>query len=225
MTDDIDARKWIDTLAERLREQFGDRLLLVGLQGSRRRDEATPTSDIDSVVVLDELTLEDLTAFRAIVKSMPRNELACGFIGGVEELRNWPRHDVFQLAMDTETRYGDPSGILPEFIADDAREAAKIGAANVYHMAAHTFAHGAPEAWAAMAKELFKSAAFALFCLDFIRGGVWAPSKGVLASRLEGDEAEILSIGMHWDAGKFAEDPERYYRLLLKWSGGVVRAL
>ena len=47
---------WMKDLTEKLKRQFGQRLLFVGLQGSYQRGEATADSDIDVVVLLDTLS-------------------------------------------------------------------------------------------------------------------------------------------------------------------------
>lgn len=53
---------------QRLNKSFRDRVWFVGLQGSYGRGEATETSDIDIVVILDELLLliDDVAVNRAI---------------------------------------------------------------------------------------------------------------------------------------------------------------
>jgi predicted nucleotidyltransferase len=52
---DIDV--WKDLFVRSLQERFGDRVWFVGLQGSYGRGEATEKSDIDMVVILDELSV------------------------------------------------------------------------------------------------------------------------------------------------------------------------
>ena len=47
-----EVQKYMERLVQLLRQQFGEQLLYVGLQGSCRRGEATENSDIDAVVVL-----------------------------------------------------------------------------------------------------------------------------------------------------------------------------
>ena len=49
----IDISGWINTFLETLTENFGERIWFVGLQGSYGRGEATESSDIDVVVILD----------------------------------------------------------------------------------------------------------------------------------------------------------------------------
>ena len=52
----IDNINWINTFIHAVNDTFGNRTYFVGLQGSYGRGEATETSDIDVVVILDELS-------------------------------------------------------------------------------------------------------------------------------------------------------------------------
>lgn len=52
----FNAASYISRLTALLIESFGDRLIYVGLQGSYLRGEATEASDIDPMVVIDQLT-------------------------------------------------------------------------------------------------------------------------------------------------------------------------
>ena len=52
----IDITAWINGFLKALHDTFGNRVWFVGLQGSYGRGEATETSDIDVVVILDELS-------------------------------------------------------------------------------------------------------------------------------------------------------------------------
>ena len=56
----FDINVWLDIIIKKLQNEFGQRLLFVGLQGSYNRGEETPNSDIDIVVILDSLSFEDL---------------------------------------------------------------------------------------------------------------------------------------------------------------------
>lgn len=73
-------------LRDRLLDRFGDRVAFIGLQGSRARGEATDSSDIDAVIILDRVSASDLDACRLILGDMPETELACGFISGIGEI-------------------------------------------------------------------------------------------------------------------------------------------
>ena len=58
----IELESWLEQFTQSLRETFGKRVWFAGLQGSYARGEATDSSDIDPVVVLDTLNAEDIAA-------------------------------------------------------------------------------------------------------------------------------------------------------------------
>ena len=59
----FDINVWLDIIIKKLQNEFEQRLLFVGLQGSYNRGEATQNSDIDLVVILENLTFEDVYYF------------------------------------------------------------------------------------------------------------------------------------------------------------------
>ena len=73
----------------------------MGLQGSRARKEANENSDIDIVVILDNLSINDLKTYKEIISSLEHNNLFCGFISGMQEIKNWEKSDLFQFYFDT----------------------------------------------------------------------------------------------------------------------------
>lgn len=52
----VNLSTWLHTFLSALEETFPNRVWFVGLQGSYARGEATEASDIDIVVILDELS-------------------------------------------------------------------------------------------------------------------------------------------------------------------------
>ena len=76
----IDIKAWVNTFEKRVEQTFADRVWFIGLQGSYGRGEATDTSDIDIVVILDELRINDLKVYRDMLDTMPHRELVCGFV-------------------------------------------------------------------------------------------------------------------------------------------------
>ena len=52
----LDLESWLERFTQALRKTFGERVWFAGLQGSYARGEATESSDIDPVVILDALT-------------------------------------------------------------------------------------------------------------------------------------------------------------------------
>lgn len=63
---DIDV--WMNDLIDQLKTEFKERLVLVGLQGSRARGEQREDSDIDIVVVIEDLNADDLARIAASFK-------------------------------------------------------------------------------------------------------------------------------------------------------------
>ena len=85
----IDIKNWIAEFTNKVEQTFSDRVWFIGLQGSYGREEATDTSDIDVVVILDELRMNDLKTYRDMLDTLQNRQLICGFISGKDELLNW----------------------------------------------------------------------------------------------------------------------------------------
>ena len=78
----IDIRAYMRELVGTLKTVFENRLLYVGLQGSYLRDEATEKSDIDVMVVIDEMKPNDLKEYKKVLKEIGNYDKSCGFICG-----------------------------------------------------------------------------------------------------------------------------------------------
>ena len=57
----VGLEKYLSVLLTLSKDKFGKRLLYIGLQGSYLRNEADENSDIDVMVVIDDMTVYDLT--------------------------------------------------------------------------------------------------------------------------------------------------------------------
>ena len=108
----IDITVWIEDFLQALNETFANRVWFVGLQGSYGRGEATETSDIDIVVILDQLSVTDIQKYNAMLDTLPHRELICGFISGKDELLNWEPSDLFQFYYDTTPIKGSLDELL-----------------------------------------------------------------------------------------------------------------
>ena len=208
--------QWMDRLTGGLKDAFGSRLLFVGLQGSYGRGEAGENSDIDVVTVLDKLEMADLETYRALVRTMPEHEKACGFICGAEDLRRWPRYDLAQLEQDTVPVYGSFRELLPPRSRDDLADAVRNGAAMLYHALCHSYLYGrGAEGLGQRCKEAF----FVLRALPEWRTGEYVPTRRELAARLEGTEREILECAMGTTS---SVSPETLMEHLLDWAKAVL---
>ena len=79
---------YIGMFCDALRRTFGERICFAGLQGSYGRGEATESSDIDLVVILDRLSPQDIAVYRHMLSGLPYRDRACGFLSGRGELEN-----------------------------------------------------------------------------------------------------------------------------------------
>ena len=98
----FDLQHWLDEYVSAVDAAFGARIEFIGLQGSYARGEQHEGSDIDVVLLLDELSVEDLKLYREAIANLPQRHLLCGFVGGIEELKAWDRADLFQFYHDTK---------------------------------------------------------------------------------------------------------------------------
>ena len=96
----INISRWLDTFVEAVSSTFGERVWFIGLQGSYLRGEATESSDIDTVVILDNLTADDIHTYDNMLDTLPHRELICGFLSGKNELFSWEASDLFQFIYD-----------------------------------------------------------------------------------------------------------------------------
>jgi len=176
----IDINVWMETFLKRLQDTFGERVWFVGLQGSRGRGEATENSDIDTVVILDTVSAEDVWRYRAMLDTLPDRELVCGFFSGKDEILHWEASDLFQFYHDTRPIKGSLDALLPLLDAPCVNRAIKIGACNIYHGCVHNMLHEKSEE---IVRSLYKSAAFVVQVICFQQNG-----------RYIGRQKELLNV-------------------------------
>lgn len=164
----IDINGWMNDFLQKLDEVFANRVWFVGLQGSYGRGEATETSDIDVVMILDELSVSDIQTYQDMLDTLPHRALICGFVSGKDEILNWEPSDLFQFYHDTTAIKGSLDDLLP-LIDDVAIERAiKMGAGNIYHGCVHNMLHEKSED---ILKGLYKAASFVVQAIVFKQTG------------------------------------------------------
>ncbi|MCP0886058.1 nucleotidyltransferase domain-containing protein [Ligilactobacillus sp. WILCCON 0076] len=213
--------QWKTIYLKKLTNLFGTRLVFVGLQGSYGREEATENSDIDMVVILDHVEPADLTAYDAMLDSLPYRDKMCGFISGVEELKNWERSDLFQFYYDTTPILGSIDFLKDKISTEDVRRAVRIGACNLYHMCGHNMVHEkSPE----ILKDLYKSAMFTVQAVSYLQTGTYQKSKMELLPVLQPLEHEILETAMKLkQQSNFAKDEfDRLSARLFQWTSRLI---
>jgi predicted nucleotidyltransferase len=220
----MNADNWMTELTDKLKAHFKNRLLFAGLQGSYRRQEAHEDSDIDAVVILDAVSMNDLIAYRKILATMPQNDKACGFIGGRQELLNWPKYELFQFKQDTLPYYGALDTLLPNTERKDIIDSVKISASGLYHACCHAAVHTPLDIDAI--KGMYKSPFFLLQALCYLRSGIYICTKKELLPLLEGAEREILTININWNAysSTIMANTDIYFDLMFRWSKEILNA-
>lgn len=173
---------YLQTLQRTLLQSFGDRLLYLGLQGSYMRNEATPASDIDVMVVLDTLQLSDLEHYRQILHTLGHADKSCGFICGQADLRNWNRCEICHLLHSTKDLYGNLHALVPPYTREDVKQYAKWMAGTLYHQLCHTFLHAPHLLTADLLQSCEKTAFFILQNVAWLQTGRFPVTKSETAS-------------------------------------------
>ncbi len=209
----FNVRGWLAEMTAKISECFGERLIFIGFQGSFKRGEATSASDIDLVVILDELNIDDLVHYREIVRSMPYSEKACGFISGKKEIQNWSKSDLFQFYYETEALYGDINDLITPPEKEDIKRAVKASSETLFHAACHSFVFDENQRESLTA--LYKMTFFILQAEFYLKNEHYVPSKRELLTFLSGLDAEILQTCINNDFVK--ENILVLYDKLISW--------
>lgn len=210
----IDISNWLDVFLYNLKEEFGERIWFVGLQGSYARDEATEKSDIDIVVILDEISIIDIKKYNKLLDKLPNRDLICGFISGKKEIFNWEPSDLFQFYYDTKPIKGSIDELLNLIDSKDIDRAIKNGACNIYHACVHNMLYEKNED---ILRELYKSASFVIQAIYFKQNGKYIAKKKDLIQRLEYDERVIMENFLESKKSK-SIDFESMSENLFDWS-------
>lgn len=213
----VDIKSWVLEFTNRVEQIFSDRVWFIGLQGSYGRGEATETSDIDVVVILDELRINDLKVYRDMLDTLPNRELVCGFISGKGELLNWEASDLFQFYYDTTLIKGTLDCLLEKIDRQAIKRAIKIGACNIYHACVHNFVHEKSDD---ILRALYKSAVFVLQAIWFYETDKYIKSKAELHNAIDPPSA-VLTTALNLKNGadvKFEDMSE----LLINWAKACI---
>lgn len=185
----MDITEWMNAFLGKLTDTFHNRVWFAGLQGSYGRGEATETSDIDVVVVLDELSAADIQTYHAMLDTMPHRELICGFLSGKKEILNWEPSDLFQFCYDTTPILGSLSEVLALVDEGAVDRAIKIGVCNIFHGCVHNMLHEKSED---ILRGLYKSASFVVQAIVFKHTGSYIKHQEELLAAALPDEQAII---------------------------------
>ena len=194
----IDISAWMQNFLQALNETFRDRVWFVGLQGSFARGEATETSDIDIVVILDELSAMDIQTYNKMLDTLPHRELICGFLSGKDDIMNWEPSDLFQFCYDTTPIKGSLDEVMAVVDENAVNRAIKIGACNIYHGCVHNMLHEKSED---ILRGLYKSASFVVQAISFKQTGNYISHQKELLQVVSSNEQVIVEAFMNLKNG------------------------
>lgn len=210
----IPAKDYMKTLTTRLQARFGSRLLYVGLQGSYARGEATEASDIDPMVILEDLSVRDLAAYRAILEEVGYFSLSCGFLCGRAELAHWNPLEICHLVHTTTDYYGTLAEFLPAYGRVDVENYVKLSLGNLFHQLCHHYVHADQETNAATLPQTYKGVFFLLQNMHYLDTGDFLPTKKALLAALKDPEDRlVLEQAMALTQGADASFPAAFARL------------
>ena len=213
----IDITDWMKNFLQILNDTFVNRVWFVGLQGSYGRGEATETSDIDIVVILDELSDMDIQAYNTMLDTLPHRELMCGFLSGKKEIMNWEPSDLFQFCHDTTPIKGSLDEVIAIVDESAVNRAIKIGACNTYHGCVHNMLHEKSED---ILKGLYKSASFVIQAIAFKQTGKYIKHQCELRDVVSTDERVVVDTFLNLKNGgavDFNSMSEALFAWAKKW--------
>ncbi|MCX4384873.1 MAG: nucleotidyltransferase domain-containing protein [Clostridia bacterium] len=213
----VDIKSWVLEFTNKVEQIFSDRVWFMGLQGSYGRGEATETSDIDVVVILDELRINDLKVYRDMLDTLSNRELVCGFISGKGELLNWEASDLFQFYYDTTPIKGTLDCLLEKIDRQAIKRAIKIGACNIYHACVHNFVHKKSDD---ILRALYKSAVFVLQAIWFYETDKYIKSKAELHNAIDPPSA-VLTTALNLKNGADVKFEDMSV-LLINWAKACI---
>ena len=185
----IDITNWMSNFLQTLNKTFENRVWFVGLQGSYGRGEATETSDIDVVVILDELSAKDIQIYNDMLDTLLHRDLICGFLSGRNEIMNWEPSDLFQFCNDTTPIKGTLDEVFALIDENAINRAIKIGACNIFHGCVHNMLHEKSED---ILRGLYKSASFVVQAIVFKQTGKYIKHQEELLKVVSSDELVIV---------------------------------
>ena len=217
----MDIQVYLSRLIDGLTHTFGDRLLYVGLQGSYLRGEATETSDIDVMIVFDQLDAPTLDTYRELLISVGDYDRACGFVCSREDMAAWNTPEVCHLLHTTRDLYGRLTDFTPAYSREDVIQYVKVSVGNLYHELCHRYIHASRETNQSHLAMTCKAVFFILQNIHYLKTGSFVATKKELLEALEGEDREILALSLRLSEGE-SPDFDNAFEGLLRWCQGTL---
>lgn len=188
--------EYIDKLITLLKDDFGERLMYIGLQGSYLRSEETENSDIDIMAVIDGLSVEDLKTYQKALVSVGNFDKSCGFICGKADLEHWNPLEICHLLNTTKDYYGELKKLIPAYTAEDERNYVKFSLNNLYHEICHRYIHADREQSVLKLPITCKSVFFIMQHLYYLNSGNFIQTKQELLERVQDEDKIVLELSL-----------------------------
>lgn len=217
----MDIQVYLNRLIDGLTHTFGDRLLYVGLQGSYLRGEATETSDIDVMVIFDEIDASTLDTYRELLIAVGDYDRSCGFVCSRADMAAWNTPEVCHLLHTTRDLYGRLVDFVPAYSREDVIQYVKVSVGNLYHELCHRYIHASRETNQSHLPMTCKAVFFILQNVHYLKTGSFVATKKELLEALEGDDREILALSLRLSEGE-SPDFDNAFAELLRWCQGTL---
>ncbi len=223
MLDQSKVERWLQEFLEQLNERFDKRLIFVAHHGSWARGEARPDSDIDAFVLLDKISASDLETYRNLIYAMSDEQCSVStFLGSVDELKVWPRHEQIQCFYGSHVLHGCLEDLVDKPTDKDFIEDIRIKASTNLHHARHYLLH--PHDLNTVVHRLyypFKECYYAMQSWMLLTTGKYFARKADMIMALRNsDDREVIRVTKDW--AELSDDrtqkPMHYIHLLERWS-------
>lgn len=208
--------EYIDELTDKLIDAFGERLEYVGLQGSYLRHEETKNSDIDIMVVIDNISVEDLNTYQKSLISIGNYDKSCGFICGKTDLEHWNPLEIFHLLKTTKDYYGELKNLVPTYTIEDERNYVKLSLNNLYHEICHRYIHTDREYNISRLPITCKSVFFIMQHLYYLDSGNFILTKRELLECVQDEDRTVLELSISLQ-NNIDYDFDRAFSVLFNW--------
>lgn len=174
------------------------------------------------MVVLDELTPDDLAIYRSLLVRLGEEEKSCGFLCGRRELENWNACEICQILHETDDILGRLADLVPPYTEADVRQHVKLSVGNLYHALCHRAVHAA-DGWDADGlRDAYKPVLYILQNRVYLETGMYWKKRKDLLTHLEGLDVAILQTAATLKSGADV-DAGRAFCLLFTWCQTVLQ--
>ena len=208
--------EYLHDLIISMKDVFGYRLLYVGLQGSYIREESTENSYIDIMVIINNLSIQDLDLYRGIISQMEHYEKSCGFICGMDEFSGWNPLELCHILHSTKDYYGRLSMLIPEYKEQDIINFIKVSLGNLYHEICHRYLHADRAKNYQKLPTTYKNVFFILQNMYYLKTGTFCRTKKELLCILDKTDKKILEMSFEVNSNE-SYDFEQAFEKLFLW--------